>query len=135
MGNFTLENQRKLSDANLTFSVSLPAAGSSAYSPSIDTNQSFSTNEKYAVQLDTAATTATTGSITYFVQHSADNQSWSNVPELAPVSIAVTSGSTSFTSDQFRLPPTANEYIRAGWTVSSGASNVQAFNGSFSLRF
>jgi hypothetical protein len=132
---FQLENQRKLSDAAFATSVPLPAAGSTVYTSSFDLIQSFSTSEKYAAQIDVPATTSSTGSITGFLQHAPDNATWSNIPELGSTLITVTSGSTPLTSDQFRLPPTTLEFIRAGFTVSSGAGAVQNFNGSLSLRF
>jgi hypothetical protein len=130
-----LENQRKLQDAAFVTAVPLPAPGSTSYTSSFDLVQSFATSEKYAPQLDVPATMISAGSIIGFLQHAPDNATWSNISELGSTVITASSGSLLATSDQYRLPPTAQEFLRAGFTVSSGATNVQAFSGSLSLRF
>ena len=130
-----LENQRKLKDAAFIATVALPAPGGISYTSSFDLGQSYSTSEKYNVNIDLPATTMSTGSITGFIQHSADNATWSNVSELGSTVVTVSSGSTPLTSDAYKLPPTCMEFIRAGFTVPAGATNVASFNGSVSLGF
>ena len=130
-----LENQRKLIDSNYYTVVGLPAAsGTTVYTQSFDLVQSFATSEQYAAQIDISNTSASSGSITAFVQHASDNATWYNIPELGAVTVSSSSGTTPFYSDQWRLPPTTQEYVRAGLTFY-GTGNISNSSGSFSLRF
>ena len=130
-----LENQRKLTDSNYYTVVGLPATnGTTVYTPSFDLVQPFSTSEQYALQIDIANTSASSGSITAFLQHASDNATWYPIPETGTITVSSSSGTTPFYSDQWRLPPTAQEYVRAGLTFYGGG-NISSSSGTFSVRF
>ncbi len=133
---FQLENQRKLADAAYTASTTLPATNSSnVTTASFNLIQSFATSEHYAVQvdIDPLANFGTTGALTVVIQDSADNVTFANISELG--STVVNANTTATTTDQFRLPPTARQYIRALAAIGAINGNISANNVTVSLRF
>jgi hypothetical protein len=131
-----LENQRKLQDAAFITATTLPnAANSNVTTSSFNLIQSFSASEHYAVQvdIDPLANFGTSGTLTVVIQDSADNVNFANISELG--STVVNANTTITTTDQFRLPPTAREYIRALAATSTINGNIAANNVTLSLRF
>jgi len=134
---FQLENQRKLQDAAFVASATLPATNNSnvTTTPFSLNGQSYATSEHFAVQVDVdpLANFGTAGALTVVIQDSADNVTYANITELG--STMINANTTTVTTDQYKLPPTARAYIRGLAAISGINGNIAANNVTVSLRF
>ena len=140
-----LPNRRGLKDANQVLTTAYSAANSSVNSASLDLTQSYSLSELLAVQVDTDAMPNFTSNIntaTYYLQHSADNSNWANIPELGPITqngVASTGVASSLTTfggiDQWKLPPATKQYVRGVAALTAGAGANTSANFYISLVF
>lgn len=140
-----LPNRRGLKDFNQVLSTAFPAANAAVNSNSLDLTQSYSLSELLAVQVDTDAMpnfTSNTNTATFYLQHSADNSNWANIPELGTIILNGTASTGAPSSlatyggvDQWKLPPATKQYIRGACALSAGAGTSTSVNFYISLVF
>ena len=131
---------RLIQDAALKVTKALPAAAATANSDSIDLGQSTADtiNESFSVKLSAPAVAnlADTKTITYTFQDSADNSSFSAIPELATLVQTGAGGvGASATTRTVRLPATARRYIRVSAAVASAGGDNTASSLTLQLLF
>lgn len=133
-------NTRAVIDANYLVTRALPATNNTVYSSSIDLGDSISgipyaSTETVNVQVLVPALTngqMSTNTITYYVQDSADNSSFSNTV-LTAAYTGAGSGMSAATLT-FKLQPGCRRYIRLSVT-NSGASDCSASTATLQLAF
>lgn len=140
-----LPNRRGLADANQFVTTAYSAANTVANSSSIDLTQSYSLSELLAVQVDTDAMpnfTSNVNTVTFYLQDSADNSNFANIPELGTTVLrgVATSGPSSTLAtfgglDQYKLPPSTRQYIRLSAASTAGSGVNTSVNYYLSLRF
>ncbi len=124
-------------DALLSGNVALPNAANTVNTNVIDlqtpNSGPFPTSGRFTVQLTTTQSTgANSKNINIALQHSSDNSSWANVPELAVTTIAGNAANFPATTVNVSLPPTAKRYIRG--TATGEANGGNASDGTLTVK-
>lgn len=123
---------RRIIDAREIMSAALPAAGASAYTASLDIGTGPHV-ERTEFQLDIPATPALVDAKTVIgaLQDSADNVTFADIAALGVITALGAGGvGAAAQTATFRLPPTANRYLRARFTVLAAGGNNTAVTGS-----
>jgi len=141
-------NTRLILDTNYIVSASIPttlAAGaavgsasiaSSGSTPALDFIQAtpYPTTERVIVRVDASAVLGSTGSaITFVLQHSDDNVTFIDIPELSSTLVSSTgnAGTASAAYATVLLPPTVKRYVRARVAVPASSSLSTGLTGSY----
>lgn len=115
-------------------SASFAASGST---PALDFIQAkpYPTTETVIVRIDSSVITGLSGSnaITFNLQHSDDNVTFVNIPELSTALVSSTnnSGTASAGYAQVLLPPSVKRYVRAAVSVPATGSLSTGLTGSY----
>lgn len=137
MSNLNANLYRRLVDANLTKTVALPAAGSSASTPSIDLGSlnlgPLADYLEVIVSIPATPSLTNTDAITLQLQDSADNNSFAAIS--AEASLVVTGGSSggAAATQRFKLPPGTRQYLQLTASVASGGGNNTAVSATLQV--
>jgi len=118
-----------LKDAELARSVALPAAGSSASTPSIDLVAATQAESHFEVQvsLPPLPELVEAKAAKVVLEDSADDSAFAAIPELAPFEVVGGSGGgAAAASRRVRLPAPARRHLRATVEVESGGGDNTA---------
>lgn len=120
-------------DALKFANIAMPNAANTVNTAAIDleSTKPFPTEGRFAVRLsNTAATGANTKNINYAIQHTnantdgtADNGNWTNITELAIVTVIGNAANANASSTNVFLPPSTKRYIRGTGTGEANGGN------------
>lgn len=131
--------QRSFKDANLKAVVNLPAAGATAYTPSLDFGSAGDpVLEEVEVEIAIPATPdlADDKTITCTLQDSADDSSFGDIEEFAAVVITGAGGvGAAASSTKLRLPRTTKRYVRLKTVVLAAGGDNTAIEAVVQLLF
>lgn len=127
---------RQTQDALLTVSRALPAQNTNANSSSIDLGVALPEHvgEQSELVIAVPATTCATGqTITFTINDSADNSSFTAIPQLATLVLTGASNATAATTRRFRLPSTVRRYVRVNIAMSATTGDLTAITAAIRL--
>jgi hypothetical protein len=127
-----------LKDAQLIRSKTLPGAGGSASTNSIDllAVRQEECHFEVEVTLPALPNLAADKSVTITLEDSADTLSFAAIPGLAPLKLTgAVGGGGSAASQRLRLPSVARRFLRATATVEASGGNNTAVSFSLGLVF
>ncbi len=124
-------------DALVSGNVALPNAANTVNTNVIDlgtpNSGPFPTSGRFTVSLvTTLATGANSKNINVALQHSSDNSSWANIPELAVQTIAGNATKYPATTVNVSVPPTCKRYIRG--TATGEANGGDASDATLTVK-
>ena len=133
-------NKRTLIDVNLTQTLALPAAGTTATSAVLDL-VSLNPGRIPGVELfiNTSAAPAALAdghNVTFTIQHSADSVNWTSEGDLPSYTLtgAGVAGAAALAA-QVALPISLNRYVRLAITEDANGGNLTAITATFGLVF
>lgn len=123
-------------DENLKETVALPASEGDANTDSIDLEHTAHGDHLVDMELEVSAPVLTVTelpnaeTVTYKVEHSADDSSFATVPGMAAVitQTGADGAGAAAASEKVRLPRDVNRYVRVTATTSSGAGDCSGKN-------
>ena len=127
-----------LKDAQLVRSKTLPAAGASASTASIDLLATTQAEPHFEVEVAVPAlpNLAADKSVTITLEDSADASSFAALSGLCPLKVTgAVGGGGSAASQRVRLPSAARRYLRATAAVEAAGGNNTAISFSLGLIF
>jgi hypothetical protein len=127
-----------LKDAQLIRSKTLPGAGGTASTASIDLLASVQEECHFEVEVTLPAlpNLAADKSVTITLEDSADSMSFAAIPGLAPLKVTgAVGGGGSAASQRVRLPSVARRFLRATAAVEAAGGNNTAVSFSMGLVF
>lgn len=127
---------RQTQDALLTVSRALPAQNTNANSSSIDLGVAlpeYVGEQAELVIAVPATTTATSQTITFTINDSADNSSFAAVSQLATLVLTGASNATAATTRRWRLPSTVRRYVRVNIAMSATTGDQTAITAAIRL--
>lgn len=133
------EFSRRIKDAALTVTKAFPAAGANTNTGTIDLGSTSAYNQGQGFELEiyTPALSGFTNSakvITYTVQHSSDDSTYTDVGISFTVAGVATTGSLE-NIKQFRLPSDVKRYIQVNIAETSAGADITGSSAIVSLRF
>jgi len=136
-------NTRLVTDVNYTSTASLsvkPYLVQSGSTNALDLVQAvpYPTSETYIVNVFTAQANNMSSSVNINValQHSSDNTTFTNIPELNPNLVVMLGAASTGSATQANvlLPPATKRYIRATYTTETSASLAGGITSSYGLQ-
>jgi hypothetical protein len=127
-----------LKDAQLTRSKTLPGAGGTGSTTSIDLLATVQEECHFEVEviLPALPNLAADKSVTITLEDSADSLSFAAIPGLAPLKVTgAVGGGGSAASQRVRLPSVARRFLRATAAVEAAGGNNTAVSFSLGLVF
>lgn len=128
---------RYIQDAALTIVTALPAAAANNNSATLDLGSTRAADyEGFEIEVDLPATPslADAHTVTLQLQHSSDNITFANIPELEPL-VATGAGGvgSAAVKQRVRLPSQTKRYIQLNQAVASGGGNNTAISSTMYL--
>lgn len=131
-------SKRKIIDKEKEVTVALPAAAAAAQTAALDLGEGAGFIENVEVEIETPALASLVDDkdLDIHVEHSADGETWADLPEVAAVKLTGAGGAgVAANKASFRLPSSTLRYIRADFAVETGGGDNTASSGILRLLF
>jgi len=127
---------RILKDAELIVTKALPAAGASNVSATITLGKGVPEELQVELSVPALPSLADTKTATFTFQDSADDSSFTAIPELATLVLTGTGGTGAAAATRtVSLPPSVREYLNVACAVAGSGGDNTAKSYTVSLKF